>query len=234
MTRQSASPAVNDERVASLLDGLDVLLLHHTLFSPRHYAFYYYKQQEMPSQFVKPDILYSTEGEGEILIEWDSEAEELSMRIFVDISNLKESRHNFIRDLVSRLERVSHPNIMKITEPAKFINEIKTLVFKTEAPDHITTWNQFCKHDFSPEEVMSVFRQLCSAIAHLHDNGIIHRDVHPTRVHYNNGLVKLNLIGHPRNFKRLLKNKNVSGHVDNSAPEIIFVDSSDDDVDENN
>jgi serine/threonine protein kinase len=69
--------------------------------------------------------------------------------------------------------------------------------------------------------VLSLFRQLSSAVAHLHSHGIIHRDVHPTRIHYNNGLCKFNLIGLPYNFKKLLKCTNYSGHVNYSAPEII-------------
>jgi serine/threonine protein kinase len=45
--------------------------------------------------------------------------------------------------------------------------------------------------------------------------------VHPTRIHFNNGLCKFNLIGLPYNFKKLLKCTNYSGHVNYSAPEII-------------
>lgn len=73
---------------------------------------------------------------------------------------------------------------------------------------------------------MTVFRQLCCAIAHLHANGIVHRDVHPTRIHYRNGLVKFNLIGLPYNFKKLLKCTSFSGHVNYSAPEIIYAEQS--------
>ena len=124
-------------------------------------------------------------------------------------------------DMVSKLENVKHPNILNFLEPAMLIEEIQTLVFKTESPDHISTWKQFCKYNFTTEEVLCIFRQLASAIAHLHSQGIIHRDVHPTRIHYNNGLVKFNLIGLPYNFKKLLKCTNYSGHVNYSAPEII-------------
>jgi serine/threonine protein kinase len=63
-------------------------------------------------------------------------------------------------------------------------------------------------------------------VAHLHSLGIIHRDVHPTRLHYNNGVCKFNLIGLPYNFKKLLKCTNYSGHVNYSAPEIISEESS--------
>ena len=69
--------------------------------------------------------------------------------------------------------------------------------------------------------MLSIFRQLASGVAHLHSLGLIHRDVHPTRIHFNNGLCKFNLIGLPYNFKKLLKCTNYSGHVNYSAPEII-------------
>jgi serine/threonine protein kinase len=45
--------------------------------------------------------------------------------------------------------------------------------------------------------------------------------VHPTRIHYNNGLAKFNLVGLPYNFKKLLKCMNFSGHVNYTSPEII-------------
>lgn len=63
-------------------------------------------------------------------------------------------------------------------------------------------------------------------MAHLHSLGIIHRDVHPTRLHYNNGVCKFNLIGLPYNFKKLLKCTAYCGHVNYSAPEIISEESS--------
>lgn len=143
------------------------------------------------------------------------------MRIFVDITNVYSKKQKYAMNLVSKLEQVRHPNILNLLEPVMLIDEIQTLVFKTESPDHISTWKQFCKYEFSIPQVLSFFRQLASGIAHLHDLGIIHRDVHPTRIHFSNGLVKFNLIGLPYNFKKLLKCTNYSGHVNYSAPEII-------------
>ena len=37
----------------------------------------------------------------------------------------------------------------------------------------------------------------------------------------NDGTIKLNLIGMPYNFKKLLKNMSFSGHLNYSAPEIL-------------
>jgi len=62
------------------------------------------------------------------------------MRIFVDITNVFQKKHKYAMNLVSKFEQVNHPNIMNLLEPAILIDEIQTLVFKTEAPDHISTW----------------------------------------------------------------------------------------------
>ena len=50
---------------------------------------------------------------------------------------------------------------------------------------------------------------------------MIFRDVHPTRIHLNKGIIKFNLVGMPYNFKKLLKNESFSGHLNYSAPEIL-------------
>ena len=70
-----------------------------------------------------------------------------------------------------------------------------------------------------------MFRMLSSAIEHIHEKGIIFRDVHPTRVHIADGVVKLNLIGMPYNFKKLFKSSAYTGHLGTSAPETIIDDS---------
>jgi serine/threonine protein kinase len=69
---------------------------------------------------------------------------------------------------------------------------------------------------------LSNFRQLTSAVASLNNNGIIHRDVHPTRLHMHNGILKFNIFGLPYNLKKLIKNENATGHLNYSAPELIF------------
>ena len=69
---------------------------------------------------------------------------------------------------------------------------------------------------------MLIFRQITSAVAHMHDNGLIHRDIHPTRLHWCNGRAVFNLIGLPYNFLKLLKGKNFAGHLPFSAPELLL------------
>ncbi len=97
-----------------------------------------------------------------------------------------------------------------------------TLMFKTEAPDHIAGWKSYCKKKFTTEEMLCIFRELCEALAYIHSQGIVHRDVHPTRIHSSKGLMKFNMIGMPYNYKKLLKKDNFCGHVNYSAPELIL------------
>jgi serine/threonine protein kinase len=69
--------------------------------------------------------------------------------------------------------------------------------------------------------------RISGGISCLHENEIVHRDVHPSRIQlFKNKLgeehVKFNSIGMPFNFKKLLKRDNFSGHVNYSAPELIL------------
>ena len=52
------------------------------------------------------------------------------------------------------------------------------------------------------------------------------RDIHPSRVHQVNNIVKLNLIGMPYNFKKLLKNDTFCGHINYCPPELLDDDKS--------
>jgi len=70
--------------------------------------------------------------------------------------------------------------------------------------------------------MLKIFRQLCEALDYIHQQGMIHRDVHPTRIHCAGGQTKFNIIGMPYNYKKLLKKENFCGHVNYSAPELIL------------
>jgi|688.fasta_scaffold122170_3 hypothetical protein len=39
------------------------------------------------------------------------------MRIFVDITNVYSKKHKYAMNLVSKLEKVNHPNILNLLEP---------------------------------------------------------------------------------------------------------------------
>jgi len=91
-----------------------------------------------------------------------------------------------------------------------------------EAPSSATNWKAFCKRRFSNDEIFSIFRTLAGAVDYMHSCGVVHRDVHPSRLHLMTGGVKFNPIGLPYNFKKLIKRDNFCGHISYSAPEMIL------------
>ena len=61
------------------------------------------------------------------------------------------------------------------------------------------------------------------AVGFLHQMNFTHRDIHPSRFHmYAGNVIKLNVIGLPYNFKKLIKRDNFTGHINYSAPELIY------------
>ena len=91
----------------------------------------------------------------------------------------------------------------------------------TESPDHRLSWKSFCKLPFDLEQIVSIFRMLTAGVKAMHDHNIIFRDLHPTRIHLQNGVVKWNMIGMPYNFKKLLKSFTYTGHLNYTAPELL-------------
>ena len=114
-----------------------------------------------------------------------------------------------------------HPHLLNLQEPFSEIAERNALLFKTDSPQHISLWKQFCKTNFSTPRLLLIFRQITSAVAHMHDHGLVHRDIHPTRLHWYDGKPVFNLIGLPYNYLKLLKGKSFAGHLPFSAPELL-------------
>lgn len=134
---------------------------------------------------------------------------EIELITQIDLSTLWEEKQQFAGKIAEDLYRLNHPNLLNITRPIKYLDShIKNgfLEICSECPDHISSWKSFCKRPFNLYQIVSIFRQLAAGISHMHDQGLIFRDVHPTRIHMSGDLIKLNLIGMPYNFKKLLKN----------------------------
>lgn len=163
--------------------------------------------------------LYSEDGDGSIFIETDQYTSTKVLVTYIDISTLyKEKRAKSIV-LAKKYAILSHLNLIDVSK--LFVTK-KTLYFEMEAPENTGSWKSFCKRKFTTKDILIIFRQICSALAHLHANNLVHRDVHPTRIHFLNGFAKFNHIGMPYNYKKLLKKENFSGHINYSAPELIL------------
>jgi serine/threonine protein kinase len=149
---------------------------------------------------------------------------EIELITLIDLSNLWGEKPKLAKRMAEQLTNLQHRNLLNITREIQYLDHhMKNgfLQFTSEAPDHISSWKSFCKRPFSLEQTISIFRQLCEGIHHIHESGLIFRDVHPTRIHLYKGTIKFNLVGMPYNFKKLLKNETFSGHLNYSAPEIL-------------
>ena len=165
------------------------------------------------------EVLYSEEGDGEITIEVDKSSNKVKLVTCVDISTLYKEKRSKAMDLAQTFCTLSHRNLVQPISPLHIENN--RLYIEMEAPENIGSWKSFCKKRFTTLEILKIFRQMCRALHYLHKKGLIHRDVHPTRIHQMEGVSKFNFIGMPYNFKKLLKKENFCGHVNYSAPELI-------------
>ena len=183
-------------------------------------------QNRLANKNANIQSLYSEEGDGSIFIETDKLSGKKQLVTMIDISTLYKEKRAKSVSLARTYATLYHRNLIEVK---KLYITKKTLFFEMEAPDNTGSWKSFCKRKFSTLDILVIFRQICSALEHLHKNNIVHRDVHPTRIHFLNGFAKFNHIGMPYNYKKLLKKENFSGHINYSAPELILEDTGFDD-----
>ena len=148
------------------------------------------------------------------------------MITLVDISNVPEEQRLAAHELAKRMQKFSHENLLNFTAAYEFLPsplaEEGLIKFTTQAPDHKNSWKTFSKRStFDLEQVVSIFRMMVAGVKHMHDSDFVARDLHPTRLHLEDGKIKWNLIGMPYNFKKLIRGPNYTGHLDMTAPELL-------------
>lgn len=107
------------------------------------------------------DILYSEEGDGEILIETMQPKDGGHLRLItcVDISTLYKEKRIKAVEIAKEYSNLSHPNILSVTSAGfEVLENTGTLIFYTEAPDNIAGWKSYCKKKFSSDEMLCIFR----------------------------------------------------------------------------
>ena len=116
-----------------------------------------------PNKTGNFDILYSEEGDGEILIEENEEDRHLRLITCIDISTLYKEKRSKAVEMAREYTRLQHPNLLCTLPdyPYQYLESTGTLMFHTESPDHIAGWKSYCKKKLTTEEIMCIFRQLC-------------------------------------------------------------------------
>ena len=127
------------------------------------------------------DILYSNKTEGQIVIEHDFLKKIDKLVTTIDLGSVYQERRLKAFELANKLSHLSHPNLLNLINPPHI--EDKVITFETEAPIKNRGWQGFCKKKFNMDELLDIAKSMASVLSYLHENGIVHRDVHPIRIH---------------------------------------------------
>jgi tetratricopeptide (TPR) repeat protein len=113
--------------------------------------------------------------------------------------------------------KLNHPNIVSIYDAGE-IDQTPFIVMELIEGESL-----FEKKPKTIEEIVSVTRQICSALAHAHSHGIVHRDLKPENVILtHDGVIKLTDFGLARSVAtRLSQDGTIVGTVYYIAPETV-------------
>ncbi|KAJ2138355.1 hypothetical protein GGH19_005043 [Coemansia sp. RSA 1807] len=132
-------------------------------------------------------------------------ARDLSTNEIVALKHLKldQERNGFpitsLREIHTLL-LAKHPNIINVREivVGKSLNSIYMVM---DFMDHdLRTLMEDMREPFRPSEVKSLVLQLCRAIAHLHDNWIVHRDLKTSNLLMARGALRVADFGLARKY----------------------------------
>lgn len=109
-----------------------------------------------------------------------------------------------IRETITLLKG-KHPNVIDVREIV-FGNRLDQIYIVMEYMDRdLKSLMSDMKRPFKIEEVKLLMQQLISAIAHLHDNWILHRDLKTSNLLINKGVLKVGDFGLAREYGSPLK-----------------------------
>ena len=115
------------------------------------------------------------------------------------------------------LARLSHPNIARLYDGGTLESGAPYIVMEYIAGLPITDWA--AENNISKEQKLALFKAVCAAVSHAHQNMIIHRDISPSNVLVDDaGQVKLIDFG----IAKLSDDEEASTGQTNSLPSLSF------------
>jgi eukaryotic-like serine/threonine-protein kinase len=141
-------------------------------------------RRELPSQLIGRYKLLQLIGEGGFGSVWMAEQKEpVKRRVALKIIKLgMDTRQVVARFEAERqaLAMMDHPNIARVLDAGATEMGRPFFVMELCNGEPIT---EFCdKHKLAVRQRLEVFVQVCSAVQHAHQKGIIHRDIKPNNV----------------------------------------------------
>ena len=106
-----------------------------------------------------------------------------ALKLFPEQGNLAERELQAVR----LYQKIEHPNLIRIHH----VGQAGKMLFYT------MDWceSSLARRKVSPEELLEIARKLTSALAALHERGLIHRDIKPDNIFFRNGEIVLGDIG---------------------------------------
>ncbi len=137
------------------------------------------------------------------------------------VDDSPEFRERFVRE-ARTAARINHPNIIAIYDISASVGKAYIAMEYVEGPSLYRYYT--AKGKLAPREAANIIGQACSALAAIHDAGIVHRDIKPDNVLIaKGGLVKLTDFGLAKaEDNRMTRTGVVMGTPSYMAPEQVL------------
>jgi tetratricopeptide (TPR) repeat protein len=134
---------------------------------------------------IGPYQLLSLLGEGGFARVWHARQDEplpreVALKLLKPGMDSADVLRRFQQELET-LARMDHPHIARVLDAGRTADEHPYIVMElVEDAQPLTRWCE--QQKLSPRARLALFLQLCDAVRHAHQNGVIHRDLKPANV----------------------------------------------------